>query len=234
MWRSLRMGVVAVVLLNGVLPMGRGADSVSPWSGEWDAFTAADRQCPPPPGGLLLIGSSSIRLWSSADEDFSPWKVVNRGFGGAHMADLVRVVDRFVVPYKPGCIVVYAGDNDIAAGKDAECVCGDLMRFVVGVRSRGVSAPVIVVAIKPSPARRQFAEMQLKTNRDIRAIIAQKGGALNLHFADIWPPMMGSGNELRGELYVGDGLHLSPAGYRVWAGVIMPIVQRVATLPRSE
>jgi hypothetical protein len=41
---------------------------------------------PPPRHGVLFIGSSSIRAWSTLPEDFPSVPVINRGFGGSTMA----------------------------------------------------------------------------------------------------------------------------------------------------
>jgi lysophospholipase L1-like esterase len=206
----------------------------SPWTTELDAFVASDAKSPPAADGLVLIGSSSIRLWNTAGQDFHPRVVINRGFGGAHMADVAQVVDRFVVPYSPRCIVVYAGDNDIAAGKTPEQVRDDFMDFVTRARRHGTSVPIVFVSIKPSPARRRFAELQAKANRLIQESVAHAGAADALYFADVWSRMIDVRNEPRHELFGSDGLHMSPAGYRLWVDVIAPIVERAESRHHSR
>src|SRR4026208_83224 len=46
------------------------------------AFEAEDMAAPPPKGGIIFTGSSSIRMWTSLKEDFPGLPVLNRGFGG--------------------------------------------------------------------------------------------------------------------------------------------------------
>src|SRR5437763_4245357 len=50
---------------------------------EIDAFDAADRAAPPAAGGIVFVGSSTIRLWASLVDDFPGLPVLNRGFGGS-------------------------------------------------------------------------------------------------------------------------------------------------------
>ena len=81
------------------------------WEDEIVAFEAAGAEAPPEPGAIVFTGSSSIRLWSTLSADMAPMRVLNRGFGGAHMAHVVEFADRIVTPYAPRAVVVYAGDN---------------------------------------------------------------------------------------------------------------------------
>src|SRR4051812_22210224 len=57
------------------------------WEKEVAAYEAADRKSPPPKGGILFIGSSTIRRWQTLEADFPDRKVINRGFGGTEIVD---------------------------------------------------------------------------------------------------------------------------------------------------
>src|SRR5690348_10317985 len=94
------------------------------------AFEAADRASPPLPGGVVFIGSSSIRGWDSLAADFPGVPVLNRGFGGSTLADVVYYVDRILLPYRPHLVVLYAGDNDLALGRTPGQVVSDYRVFV--------------------------------------------------------------------------------------------------------
>src|SRR5262245_60143394 len=114
--------------------VGVSAAEETPHEAQWEkaiqAFKASDKTNPPPLNAILFIGSSSIRLWTSLEQDFAGHKVFNRGFGGSHLSDSVAFVDRIVVPYKPKLVLIYAGDNDIASGKSPERVFSDFKNFV--------------------------------------------------------------------------------------------------------
>src|SRR5262245_35348319 len=91
-----------------------------PFAGEINAFADVDHDHPPPTNAIVFIGSSSILLWKTLEKDFPDHQVINRGFGGSQISDSVRYADRIVIPYLPKQIVLYAGGNDINAGKSAE------------------------------------------------------------------------------------------------------------------
>src|SRR5689334_8599380 len=98
--------------------------AIPPATAMWDApmaaFAAADEKHAPPPGGVLFVGSSSIRLWDGLESDFAALPVViNRGFGGSRLSDCVHYLDRLVIRYRPRLVLVYAGDNDLAEGRSA-------------------------------------------------------------------------------------------------------------------
>ena len=108
----------------------------SRWEKYIARFQAADKKQMPQPGGILFIGSSSIRMWKTLEQDFPGLPVTNRGFGGSQIADSNHFAERIVHPYKPRQIVLYAGDNDVAAGKSPETVLADFQQFVKTVHGK--------------------------------------------------------------------------------------------------
>jgi len=191
-----------------------------------DGFEAEDRANPPPPGAVLFTGSSSVRLWSSLAEDMAPLRVVNRGFGGAHMAHVALNANRLTTPYAPSAIVLYAGDNDLAegTGKTAQTVIEDFKTFLSKVRSELDDVPVYFIAIKPSVLRWERWPEMSEANAKIQAM-AQSDPAL--HYLDIATPMLNSRDSEttpgpNPDLFRFDGLHLSDQGYSVWTQVIRP------------
>jgi hypothetical protein len=105
----------------------------SKWESDIQAFEASDRIKILSPGGLLFVGSSTIRLWHSLEDDLP--RVIRRGFGGSHLADTLRFADRIVLPYRLRQIVLYAGDNDIKDGKSPNQVFKDFQAFVARVHA---------------------------------------------------------------------------------------------------
>ena len=123
------------ILLIASLLLICGASPSEKWEQDIAAFEAADKASPPPQGAIVFVGSSTVRLWKTLAEDFPHHNVINRGFGGSELADSVHFADRIVTPYKPRLIVLFAGTNDINAGKSPEQVFSDFKAFVT---SQGV------------------------------------------------------------------------------------------------
>ena len=216
------LGLVLLACLGVAAP----GEEPSPFEAEIKAFEAADREKPPPEGAVLFVGSSSIRLWATLAEDFPGVRAINRGFGGSQVADSTRFADRIVLPYKPRQVVLYAGDNDIAAGKTPEQVLADFKAFVDKVHRALPEAKITYIAIKPSTARWHLVEQIREANRLIKALCDRpEDEGDRLAFADVFTPMLGDDGMPRKELLVEDGLHLSREGYRLWAEVLRPLVR---------
>ena len=119
--------LLALVALLGLQAQEAKSDK---WEKDIAAFEEKDKAAPPPENGIVFVGSSSIRMWKTA-EAFPDLKVVNRGFGGSEMGDATKYAERIVLPYKPQTVVVFAGGNDINAGKSPEQVA-DAFKTLVG------------------------------------------------------------------------------------------------------
>ena len=192
------------------------------WEAEIRAYEEADRRSPPPPGGVLFMGSSSIRMWETLAEDFPGVPALNRGFGGSQIVDSTYFADRIVTPYRPRMIVLYAGDTDLAAGKSPEQVFRDFRQFVETVRKQLPEARIAFLSIKPSPSRRHLIPEVRAANEAIRRFTESDP---RLDYIDVFTPMLGEDGEPRAGLYAADKLHLSPAGYAVWKAAVAPYLR---------
>jgi lysophospholipase L1-like esterase len=166
----------------------------------------------PPPGAVVFYGSSSIRLWTSLVDDFTGIPVVNRGFGGSTVAACSWFFWRLVRGLPARSIVLYAGDNDVAAGETPERVLDQLKQLLRQVDLAFGSLPFGFISIKPSPLRWHLIDTIHAVNAGARTLIERRKSGV---FVDIMPHMVSDGHP-RTELFEPDGLHLSPAGYAVW------------------
>ena len=192
------------------------------WEPDIQAFEAADREQPPAPGGVVFVGSSSIRMWDTLQEDFEGLNVINRGFGGSEMADAVRYLDRIVLPYQPRVVVVYAGDNDLWAGKTPGRVLADFRALVRRIHEDQPETRIAFIAIKPSVARWTIADQVREANQMIQDYAESDP---RLEYIDVFTPMLGEDGMPRPELFIEDGLHLNPSGYDLWESVVEPVLR---------
>ena len=219
------MSTRRVVLMTGVaLAIGvrvAAAQAVADpdparFEAEIKAFDQLDRQNTPPKGAVLFVGSSSIKRWPTAD-GFPKLTVINRGFGGSYIADVNHYFDQTVRRYAPNVIVFYAGDNDLGSGKSPDRVFADYQAFVAKVQAAKPDTEIFFIAIKPSLARWKLWQPMKAFNERVRAFSSSQP---RLHFVDVAPPMLGPDGQPRPDLFVDDGLHMTPAGYEIWNGLV--------------
>ncbi len=214
------------VLSLSVLAQATGQGNQSPeqrWGKDIRAFEAADKTNPPPRGAILFIGSSTVRLWTNLAEAFPGHQVINRGFGGSQLSDSVAFVDRIVTPYRPKLVFLYAGDNDIVAGKTPERIMSAFKAFVEQIHSALPATRIAYLAIKPCPAREKFLAQVKTTNRLIREYVASNDQLL---FIDTFTPMLTADGRPRADVYLKDGLHPNARGYGLWVPILTPILDK--------
>lgn len=221
--------VVASFMIAGAAGPMAAQQSADRWESDIAAYETADRLSPPPAGGIVFVGSSSILHWDTAAY-FPDFRIVNRGFGGSELADAVRYADRIVIPYRPRLVVVYAGDNDVSGGKTSEQVVVEAERFVRTVRAALPDTRIVFIGVKPSILRWTQVDRMRQTNAMLRAFAERDD---RVAFVDVDGPMMGWDEKPRRELFVEDGLHLSAEGYRLWTMLVRPFLLPPPPLPGS-
>ena len=192
------------------------------WAAEIEKYTQADTLKAPAQGGVVFIGSSSVRKWTSLATDFPGVTLLNRGFGGSELPDSVFYADRIVIPYAPRLVVVYAGENDLQAGKSAESVLAAFQAFHAKVHAALPKAKIIFLAIKESPSRAKIRDKVLLANKLVAADCARDP---RLTFVDVATPMLDAQGKTRPELFIADQLHMNPSGYVIWTKVLAPYLK---------
>ncbi|MDO8906096.1 SGNH/GDSL hydrolase family protein [Hydrogenophaga sp.] len=222
---TLLIGVLIGFTLPAVWAQGHEAQSppaTGPsnirWQSSLDAFAAADHIKAPAHGGVVFVGSSSIRMWSDLEVSFEKLPdVIKRGFGGSQLLDCVELVDQLVLPYKPRLVVVYAGENDLAEGASPQQVLARFEAFVKKIRNSLPESRIAFISIKPSPLRASMMPAMQEAN-DLILAFSQKEP--QLAFIDVFSEMLDANGQPRAELFAGDQLHLNADGYSLWRKVI--------------
>jgi hypothetical protein len=220
----LRPLLLALVLPG--LPAGaavnRPASAAVPYEADIRAFEAADLRSPPPPDAVLFVGSSTITRWTDLAQSFPEYTVLNRGFGGSQLSDVLNHFDRAVRRYAPPLIVLYEGDNDLSGGKSVERVFADWTNFVGRVERELPGTGVVYLSVKPSPSRVALLEAQRALNARIAADCVTRPRCRSV---DILSPMLDAAGKPRAELFVSDMLHLNPAGYAIVTAALRPVLE---------
>jgi lysophospholipase L1-like esterase len=224
----MRQWLLVMSLVVAGLPAAT-AQSADPdparFAAEIQAFRQSDARNAVPARSIVFVGSSTIRMWPTA-EAFPRLPVVNRGFGGSQISDVNHYLADTVLKHRPDVVVFYAGDNDISAGKSPARVLEDYRTFVGQVRAAKPSTQVVFLAIKPSVARWKLWPLMKEANERIQAYSAGYSSAgTRLHYVDVATPMLGPGDSMpAASLFVQDGLHLSAEGYALWNRILAPVL----------
>jgi len=193
------------------------------WEAEVAAYEALDRENPPPKGGILFVGSSTIRLWKTLAEDFPNHKVINRGLGGSEIADATHFADRIIFPYEPTHIFLRAGGNDIHAGRLPEQVAADFADFVQVVHNRLPNTEILYIAVSPAPARWSETDKYADLNKRIHEMALHTP---RVGFVDAFNISYGC-YQAQAHLFVADGLHFNEIGYNSLASRVRPYLPLV-------
>jgi lysophospholipase L1-like esterase len=188
------------------------------YEAEVRAMEQARAATPPPCGGVVFYGSSSIRLWTTLAADFPGIEVINSGFGGSTMAACAYFFARLVTPLQPRSLILYAGDNDIGDGHSPEEVLASFHALVNSLNTQVGPIPLGFISIKLSPARWHLRDAIRRANDLIRADLEARPSS---YYIDVVPAMLTSDGEPRHELFTEDGLHMNPKGYRLWTEMLL-------------
>ena len=192
------------------------------WESAIEAFERDTRENPPPDDVIVFTGSSSITYWHTLEEDMEPLKVLNRGFGGSQMCDLVRYARRIIVPLKPRVVVVFSGGNDIMAGKKAETIVADFRDFVDIIRNETPQTAIYYLSIRPVLKFPEYSADFQEVNALIRDFSRDTQAAKCI---EIWDQFIDPETGNVGEKYAGeDMVHMSRAGYELWTSIIKPVL----------
>ena len=186
-------------------------------------FEEEDKVNPPKPGGVVFTGSSSIAHWDTLAGDMKGLAVINRGFGGSQYSDLNEYAKRIVIAYHPVAVVVYEGDNDLAAesSKTPESVARDAAEFVQIVHAALPDTWIYILSIKPSKARFNEWTRMKTANGMIREFA---GTQQRVQYIDVASSMMDAQENLPDDLFIADGLHPNAKCYALWTSIIKPVL----------
>ncbi len=184
-------------------------------------FSKLDAAQKPQTNSILFVGSSSFTKWQDVGNYFPGYTIINRGFGGSSLPDVIRYTYDIILPYQPKQVVIYCGENDLASA-DSTSSIEVFNRFKTLFNMIRINLPktnIAFVSIKPSPVRASIQGKVKESNKLIKAFIATQK---NASFINIYEAMLDSQGQMREELYITDRLHMRPEGYKIWQKAILP------------
>jgi lysophospholipase L1-like esterase len=182
---------------------------------------------------VYFIGDSITRRWGALDypellahfkESFSGWNAANFAWGGDRIENMLWRIDNGELKgVSPKVFVVQAGTNNLSDfashGERVDAIAAGIETIVERCRRHAPDALVVLTGVFPRRDRPEF-------NASIAAINARLAAFADgdrVRYLNVNDRLVDSRGALGGEMSE-DGLHLSLAGYRVWAEALRPLL----------
>jgi lysophospholipase L1-like esterase len=199
------------------------AQSSANWEPDIQVFEQQDSVGGYNQGGIMFIGSSSIKLWKTLAADMAPHSVIQHGFGGSSLPDVIQYAERIIGKHKPCAFVLFVA-NDIkgaANDKSPDQVASLHEDLVSIIRSQHAHTQVFILAITPTGSRWQAWPRIQSANKAIADMTLRQRNVTLIPTEHLFLGVDGMPDPA---LFVADKLHLSPAGYTRWTSVLRPLL----------
>ena len=196
-----------------------------PFWDEIQKFKSQDSLHFPPKNAILFVGSSSFTKWTDVQNYFPGYKIINRGFGGSSLPDVIHYANDIIVPYHPKQVVIYCGENDLAASDTvtSKMVFNRFKNLFTMIRKKLTLVPILFISIKPSPSRQKLMPKMVAANEMIKRFLSKNKKAT---FADVYHKMLKVDGQPMDDIFIEDKLHMNAKGYAIWQKEIKPYLLR--------
>jgi lysophospholipase L1-like esterase len=212
---------LSLVLLILTASFAVSAQNV-PFYNEVQTFKKQDSLKFPPKNAVLFVGSSTFTKWTDVQQYFPQQVIINRGFGGSSLPDLIYFTKEVIFPYQPKQIVIYCGENDFMSNATAETVAERVKQLFSLIRSKYPKVALAYISIKPSPSREKYWPEMKKANHMIAELIKKTKEAVYINTADV---MFKSDGTIMADIFLADKLHMNAKGYAIWQKVMAPYLK---------
>jgi lysophospholipase L1-like esterase len=194
----------------------------APFYNEIKIFKKKDSLQFPPKNAILFIGSSTFTKWTDVQTYFPKHTIINRGFGGSSLPNLIYYIKDIVYPYKPKQVVIYCGENDFTGGATAKVVADRVKQLFDLIREKYPKVPITYISIKPSPSREKYWAEMVAANKLIVELIAKTKRA---NYINTYDAMFNPDGKIMTDIFLADNLHMNAKGYAIWAKIMEPYLK---------
>ena len=180
------------------------------------------------PIDVLLVGDSITIQWGDSwKKNFPDLKAVNIGIGGDKTQNVLWRLDHGGVEgLQPKAIVLMIGNNNMFFTPETsiEAAAKGIEMCLKNLREKFPAASIIVAKILPAqtPGNRFYEDIK-KTNAALDPLKIDSDP--NVKVLDLWPDFTNEDGTIKKALFTPDNIHLSPAGYNVYAEKLKPLLK---------
>jgi lysophospholipase L1-like esterase len=215
--------IVLVSFFVNVVLLLHAQEEPYPFWNDIQSFKQKDSMQAPPANAILFVGSSSFTMWRDVQDYFPGYTIINRGFGGSSLPDVIRYAGDVIYPYKPKQIVIYCGENDLAGDEkiSGQTVFERFKILFAMIRNEFKNVPIAYISMKPSPSRQKLFPKMIAGNNLIKDFLKKKKNAV---FIDVYSKMLNSDGTPMVDIFLEDNLHMNKNGYAIWQKEIQPFL----------
>lgn len=162
---------------------------------------------------IVFYGSSTFRLWDKIENDFSPFNILNFGFGGAYIEDCLKYFDSLFFDLNPVGVVLYVGGNDFSLNYTPKKIFNLIKKLTLKFQKKIPQCKLFIVSIKPSYHRFEKMKQIMTLNQLIKNHFQKSD---KIFYVNIFDLFFDHKKEIIKNYYLIDNLHLSREGYAVW------------------
>jgi lysophospholipase L1-like esterase len=172
--------------------------------------------------GVVFLGDSITAGWNGQKDiwnaAFGKYKPANFGIGGDRTQHVLwRIQNGELDGIKPKAAVVMIGTNN--SGSDpADGIARGVTKIVETIRAKSPDTKILLLAVFPRGEKPNAQRDKLKV---VNQIIAKLDDGKHIHYLDIGDKFLQPDDTLTKEI-MKDYLHLTAAGYQIWADAISP------------
>lgn len=180
------------------------------------------------PVDVLLVGDSITIQWGDSwAKDFPNKKAINIGIGGDKTQNVLWRLDHGGVEgLRPKAIVLMIGNNNMFFTPETgiEAAAKGIEMCVKNLREKFPDAPLVVAKILPAhaPGNRFYEDIKL-TNAALDLLKLESDPKVRV--LDLWTDFTNADGTIKKDLFTPDNIHLSPAGYAVYAEKLKPLLE---------
>ena len=177
---------------------------------------------------VLLVGDSITIQWGESwTKLFPKLKAVNIGIGGDKTQNVLWRLDHGGVDgLQPKVIVLMIGNNNMFFTPETgiEAAAQGIEMCAKNLREKFPAAEIIVAKILPAhaPGNRFYEDIK-KTNAALDPLKLDSDPKVKV--LDLWPDFTNADGTIKKDLFTSDNIHLSPAGYAVFAERLKPVLK---------
>jgi lysophospholipase L1-like esterase len=188
---------------------------------EIQQFKKKDSASFPRANAILFVGSSSFTKWTDVQSYFPDYPIINRGFGGSTLPDVIRYANDIIFPYHPRQVVIYCGENDFEEADSAtvQIVFDRFKQLFQLIRRKIPGENIVYISMKPSPSRARRMPKEEQLNKLAKNFLSTQK---NASFVDVYHKMLDKEGKPMPDIFLEDNLHMNAKGYVIWQKAIEP------------